>query len=51
MDPKYNGDGGNGQRIFIEDSRIGWKAILADPYRHLSDGVTQYDYVEALGQK
>ena len=51
VDKKYNGDGGNEHSIFIEDSRIGWKAILADPNRHLLNGVSQYDYVETLGPK
>ena len=51
LDEMYNGDGGSEHRVFIKDSRIGWKAILADPNQHLSNGVTQYDYVETLGQK
>ena len=37
--------------MFIKDSKIGWKAILAYPNRHLSNGVTQYDYIETLGAK
>ena len=51
LDGIYNGDGGNEHRVFIKYSRFGWKAILADPNRHLSNGVTQYDYVETSGQK
>ena len=46
---KYDGNGGNEQRVFIKDARIGWKAIMADPNRHLSVGFTQYDYLETLG--
>lgn len=48
LDKKYNGDGGNEQRVSIKDSTIGWKAILDDPNRHLSNGVTQYDYVDKI---
>ena len=51
MELKYTGDGGNAQRMFIKDSKTGWKAILADPNRHLSNGVTQYDFVETFGKK
>ena len=37
---KYDGNGGNEQRVFIKDARIGWKAILADANKHLSIGFT-----------
>ena len=46
---KYDGNGGNEQRIFIRDARIGWKAIIADANKHLSVGFTQFDYLETLG--
>ena len=29
-EPKYNGDGGNSQRIFIKDAQVGWENILDD---------------------
>ena len=51
INEKYSGNGGNKQRMFIKDFKIGWKAILTDPNRHLSNGVTQDDFVETFGQK
>ena len=48
LDKKYTRDGGNEQRVLIKDSRIGWKAIVADLDGHLSDDVIQYDYVKTL---
>ena len=50
-DKKDTGAGGNEQRVFMKDARVGWKAILVDPHRQLANGVTQYDYVETLGMK
>ena len=44
----YTGDGGNAQRAFILDAQVGWKAILADPQRHLGGSVAQYEYMEGL---
>lgn len=40
LDEKYTSDGGNEQRVFTKDSKIGRKAILAKPNCHLSNGVT-----------
>lgn len=51
LDKKYTGNGGIEQRIFIMDARIGWKALLSDPHRHLAHGVTRYNYLEDLGMK
>ena len=48
---KYTGDGGNEQRIFIKDARIGWRLVLSDPSKHLSNGITQYEYLESLGPR
>ena len=48
---KYDGNGGNEQRIFIKDAKVGWKAVLSDPSRHVSVGFTQFDYLESLGTK
>ena len=47
-EPKYTGDGGNAQRIFIKDAQVGWKNILDDLNRHLSNGASQYAYLESL---
>ena len=47
-EPKYTGDGGNAQRIFIKDAHVGWKNILDDLNRHLSNGASQYAYLESL---
>lgn len=43
---KYMGYGGNEQRIFIKDARIGWRTLLNDPTKHLSSGITQNEYLE-----
>ena len=51
LEKKCTGDGGNKKRIFIKDVRIGSKDVLADPNRHLANGVTQCDYVETMGMK
>ena len=48
LEPKYTGDGGNAQRIFIKDAQMGWKNILDDLDRHLSNGASQYAYLESL---
>ena len=40
LDKKYTSDSGNEQRVLTKDSRIGWKDILADPNRHIYNGVT-----------
>ena len=48
---KYTGDGGNEHRIFIKDARIGWRLVLSDPSKHLSNGITQYEYLESLGPR
>ena len=47
-EPKYIGDGGNAQRILIKDAQVGWKNILDDLNRHLSNGASQYAYLESL---
>ena len=41
----------NEQRIFIRDARFTWKTILTDPNKHISNGVTRYDYLESLGAR
>ena len=51
LDKNKTIDGSNKQRTFIKDAKIGWKAIVNDPYRHLQNGVTQYDCVETLVMK
>ena len=48
---KYTGDGGNEHRIFIKDTRIGWRLVLNDPSKHLSNEITHYEYVESLGPR
>ena len=45
---KYTGDGGNAQRVFIKDAQVGWKNLLNDPNKHLSNGISQYEYLETL---
>ena len=48
-EPKYTGDGGNAQRIFIKDAQVGWKNILDDlNRRHLSNWASQYAYLESI---
>ena len=44
---KYTGDGGNARRIFIEDAQVGWKNMLDDLNRHLSNGASQYANLES----
>ena len=51
QEKKYTGDGGNEQRIFIKDARIGWRQVLNDAKLHLSNGITQYEYLETLGPR
>ena len=51
VEHKYDGNGGNEQRVFIKDARIGWKAIIADATKHILVGFTQFDYLETLGAK
>ena len=51
LDKKYTGDGGNEQRIFIKDARIGWRHVMNDAKLHLSNGITQYEYLETLGPR
>ena len=46
--PMYTGDGDNAQRFFIKDAQMGWKNILNDLNRHLSNGASQYEYLESL---
>ena len=48
---KYDGNGGNERRVFIKDAKVGWKALVADPTRHVSIGFTHFDYLETLGTK
>ena len=48
---KYTGDGGNEQRIFFKDARIGWRSLLSDPMKQLGNGISHYEYLESLGPK
>ena len=48
---KYEGNGGNEQRVLIKEAKVGWKAVVADPTRQVSIGFTQFDYLETLGAK
>ena len=41
---KYTGDGGSERHIFTRDARIGWRTLLNDPTKHLSNGIAQYEY-------
>ena len=50
-DKKYTGDGGNEQRIFIIDARIGWRTILNDSMKQWANGIAQYEYLESLGPR
>ena len=47
-EPKYTGDGGNTHIIFIKDAQVGWKNILDDLKRHLSNVASQYAYLESI---
>ena len=42
---KYCGEGGNAQRIFTCDARVGWNDVTNDAAKHLIKGYTQFDYV------
>ena len=47
-EPKFTRDGRNAKRIFIKDALFEWKNILTDPNRYLSNGDSQYEYLESL---
>ena len=43
--------GGNQQKIFLQDTEVGWKKMLGDTNLHLSEGRTQYEYMEFVLEK
>ena len=47
-EPKFTGDGGNAQRIFMKDAQVEWNNIMNDLDRHLSNRASQYAYLESL---
>lgn len=52
LNKKFSGNGGNEKkRIFTKDARFGWKALLADPNRHIAYNVTLYTHLEDVGLK
>ena len=44
----YDGDGGNGQQEFIHKTGVGWKRVLNTLDLHVSNGQTQFEYIEGL---
>ena len=47
----YDGDGCNGQQEFIHQTEVGWKRVLNTPDLHVSNGQTQFEYIEGLDDK
>ena len=45
----YTGKGGKVQEVFIRKARRGWVDLKKDTQRHLSEGVSQYEYLQELG--
>lgn len=43
--------GGNAQRIFIRDSRLGWNDVKNNEAKHLIKGYTLYVYIQSLRVK
>ena len=44
----YDGDGGNAQTEFILDSEVGWEQVVNNPNLHVTEGVSQYEYLKTL---
>ena len=42
----YKIDGGNRQKIFLKDTKVGWKRVLGNADLHLSGRQTPYEYLE-----
>ena len=47
----YDGDGGNAQTEFILDSEVGWEQVVNDPYLHVTEGVSECEYLKTLMPK
>ena len=48
---KDMGDRGNEHQIFTKDARIGWRILLNNFTKHLSNEIAQYEYLESLGSR
>ena len=44
----YDGDGGNAQTEFILDSEVGWEQDVNNPILHVTEGVSQYEYLKTM---
>ena len=44
----YDGDGGNAQTEFILDSEVGWAQVVNNPNLHVTEGVSEYEYLKTL---
>ena len=44
----YDGDGGNAQIEFILDSEVGWEQVVNNPNLHVTEGVSEYEYLKTL---
>ena len=44
----YDGDGGNAQTEFILDSEVGWEQVVNNPNLHVTEGVSEYEYLKTL---
>ena len=44
----YDGDGGNAQTKFTLDSEVGWEQVVNNPNLHVTEGVSEYEYLKTL---
>ena len=43
----YTGEGGGSkQKLFLKDTKVGWKKVRNDAQLNLQGGVAQYEYME-----
>ena len=47
----YDGDGGNAQTEVILDSEVGWEQEVNNPNLHVTEGVSEYEYLKTLSPK
>ena len=45
----YSGKPGIQQELFFRHAREGWVDLLEDTQRHITRGLTQYEYLKKLG--
>ena len=46
----YTGKGGKAQEVFIRKVRRGWVDLKKNTQRHLTEGVSQYEYLQEIGK-